>query len=140
MIGAGGGVGTLTVQIARAFGAEVTGVCSRSKADLVRSIGVEEVIDYTRENLADGTRRWDVIVDTAGRRPVHVLRRALTPRGTLAIVGGDGGGKVTGGFFRQMLRAPMLSLLTSQRLRPVTAKETQEDLRTVRGARSLPGL
>jgi len=131
VIGAGGGVGTLTVQIARAFGAEVTGVCSRSKADLVRSLGAEEVIDYTQENLADGRRRWDVIVDTAGRRPVHLLRRALTPRGTLAIVGGDGGGKVTGGFFRQMLRAPMLALLTSQRLRPVTAKETQEDLRTV---------
>jgi NADPH:quinone reductase-like Zn-dependent oxidoreductase len=131
VIGASGGVGTYAVQLAKAFGAEVTGVCSRSKADLVRSLGAEEVIDYTQENLADGRRRWDVIVDTAGRRPVHLLRRALTPRGTLAIVGGDGGGKVTGGFFRQMLRAPMLALLTSQRLRPVTAKETQEDLRTV---------
>jgi NADPH:quinone reductase-like Zn-dependent oxidoreductase len=131
VIGAGGGVGTLMVQIARAFGAEVTGVCSRSKADLVRSLGAEEVIDYTRENLADGGRRWDVIVDTAGRRPVHVLRRVLAPRGTLAIVGGDGGGKVTGGFFRQMLRAPMLSLLTRQRLRPVTAKEKAGDLRTL---------
>jgi len=131
IIGASGGVGSFAVQIAKAFGAEVTGVCSRSKADLVRSLGAEEVIDYTQENLADGRRRWDVIVDTAGRRPVHLLRRALTPRGTLAIVGGDGGGKVTGGFFRQMLRAPMLALLTSQRLRPVTAKETQEDLRTV---------
>ena len=89
------------------------------------------MIDYTRENLADGRRRWDVIVDTAGRRPVHVLRRVLTPRGSLAIVGGDGGGKVTGGFFRQILRAPVLSLLSGQRLRPVTAKERQEDLRTL---------
>ena len=131
VIGAGGGVGTLTVQIAKAFGAEVTGVCSRSKAGLVRSLGAEEVIDYTQENLADGRRRWDVIVDTAGRRPVHVLRRVLTPRGTLAIVGGDGGGKVTGGFFRQILRAPVLSLLTRQRLLPVTAKENQKDLRTL---------
>ena len=128
VIGAGGGVGTLAVQIAKSFGAKVTGVCSGSKVDLVRSVGADEVIDYTREDFADGTRRWDAIVDTAGRRPVRVLRRALTPRGAVAIVGGDGGGKVTGGFFRQMLRAPLLSLFTGQRLRPVTAKETKEDL------------
>lgn len=131
VIGAGGGVGTLTVQIAKTFGAKVTAVCSGSKANLARSVGADEVIDYTREDFADGTRRWDAIVDTAGRRPVRVLRRALTRRGTLAIVGGDGGSKVTGGFFRQMLRAPLLSLLTGQRLRPVTAKETTEDLGTL---------
>jgi NADPH:quinone reductase-like Zn-dependent oxidoreductase len=79
VIGAAGGVGTLTVQIAKAFGAEVTAVCSTSKRDLVRSIGADEVIDYTNEDFADGTRRWDLIVDTAGRRPLSVLRRALTP-------------------------------------------------------------
>src|ERR671918_155896 len=89
VIGAGGGVGTLTVQVAKALGAEVTGVASTSKADLVRSIGADEVIDYTREDFTDGTRRWDVIVDTAGRRPLRQLRRALTPKGTPAIVGGD---------------------------------------------------
>ena len=128
VIGAAGGVGTLTVQVAKAFGAGVTGVCSGQKEDLVRSIGADEVIDYTREEFADGTRRWDVIVDTAGRRPVRVLRRALAPRGTLVIVGGEGGGRLTGGFFRQILRAPLLGLFTGQKLRPLTSKERLEDL------------
>jgi NADPH:quinone reductase-like Zn-dependent oxidoreductase len=131
VIGAGGGVGTFSVQIARAFGATVTGVCSGSKADLVRSIGADEVIDYTRADFTDGTRMWNVIVDTAGLRSLRSLRRALLPHGTLAIVGGDGGGKVTGGFFRQILRAPLLSLFVGQRLRPVTAKEEREDLETL---------
>jgi NADPH:quinone reductase-like Zn-dependent oxidoreductase len=131
VIGAGGGVGTLTVQVAKAFGAQVTGVCSTSKLDLVRSIGADEVIDYTREDFADGTRRWDLIVDNAGRRPLSVLRRALGPRGTLVIVGGDGGGRWTGGFFRQILRAPLLSLVTRQKLRPLTAKERREDLQAL---------
>jgi NADPH:quinone reductase-like Zn-dependent oxidoreductase len=128
VIGAGGGVGTFAVQIAKAFGATVTGVCSGSKADLVRSLGAEDVIDYTREDFTDGSRRWDVIVDTAGRRPPRRLRRALAPKGTLAIVGGDGGGNWTGGFFRQILRAPVLSLFTGQKMRPVIAKEPREDL------------
>jgi NADPH:quinone reductase-like Zn-dependent oxidoreductase len=131
VIGAAGGVGSLTVQVAKAFGAEVTGVCSSSKVDLVRSIGADEVIDYTRQDFADGTRRWDVIVDTAGRRPLRHLRRALTPKGTLGIVGGEGGGRWTGGFFRQMLRAPVLSLFSGQKLRPVVSKENQEDLQAL---------
>jgi NADPH:quinone reductase-like Zn-dependent oxidoreductase len=131
VIGAAGGVGTLTVQIAKAFGAEVTGVCSTSKLDLVRSTGADEVIDYTSEDFADGARRWDLIVDTAGRRPLSVLRRALTPRGTLVIVGGDGGGRWTGGFFRQILRAPLLSLVTRQKLRPLTSKERLQDLQAL---------
>jgi NADPH:quinone reductase-like Zn-dependent oxidoreductase len=128
VIGAAGGVGTLTVQIVKAFAAEVTGVCSTSKLDLVRSIGADEVIDYTREDFADGSRRWDVIIDTAGRRPLSTLRRALTPKGTLVIVGGDGGGRWTGGFFRGVLRAPLLSLFVGQRLRGLTSKERREDL------------
>jgi NADPH:quinone reductase-like Zn-dependent oxidoreductase len=128
VLGAAGGVGTLAVQIAKAFGAEVTGVCSTSKLDLVRSIGADEVIDYTREDFADGARRWDLIVDTAGRRPLSLLRGALTPHGTLVIVGGEGGGRWTGGFFRQILRAPLLSLVTRQKLRPLTSKERREDL------------
>ncbi len=132
IIGAGGGVGTLAVQIAKAFGAQVTGVCSGPKADLVRSLGGDDVIDYTREDFTDGRRRWDVVIDTAGRRPLRHLRRALTPRGTLVIVGGDGGGNWTGGFFRQILRAPLLSLLTGQRMRPVVAKETRADLEVLR--------
>jgi NADPH:quinone reductase-like Zn-dependent oxidoreductase len=130
VIGAGGGVGTLAVQIAKAFGASVTGVCSAGKAELVRSLGAD-VIDYTREDFTDGRRRWDAIIDTAGRRPLHRLRRALAPKGTLAIVGGDGGGNWTGGFFRQILRAPILSLFTGQRLRPVIGKEIRNDLQAL---------
>ncbi|MGH2539389.1 MAG: NAD(P)-dependent alcohol dehydrogenase [Actinomycetota bacterium] len=132
VIGAAGGVGSLAVQIAKAFGAEVTAVCSTSKIDLVRSIGADEVIDYTREDFADGSRRWDVIVDTAGRRPLSQLRRALTPKGTLVIVGGDGGGRWTGGFFRGMLRAPVVSLFVGQRLRGLATKIAKEDLVAVK--------
>jgi NADPH:quinone reductase-like Zn-dependent oxidoreductase len=131
VIGAGGGVGTLAVQIAKAFGAHVTGVCSGGKAELVRSLGADELIDYAREDFADGRRTWDAIVDTAGRRSLRSLRRALAPRGSLAIVGGDGGGKMTGGFGRQVVRAPLLSVFTGQRLRPVTAKENAEDLQVL---------
>jgi NADPH:quinone reductase-like Zn-dependent oxidoreductase len=132
VVGAGGGVGTLTIQIAKAAGAQVTAVCSGSKADLVRSLGADDVIDYTREDFADGRRTWDVIIDTAGRRPLHQLRRALTPRGTLVIVGGDGGGNWTAGFFRGILRGPLLSLFTRQHLSAFVAKETREDLETLR--------
>jgi NADPH:quinone reductase-like Zn-dependent oxidoreductase len=91
IVGAAGGVGSFAVQLAKAFGAQVTGVCSTTKVDLVRSIGADEVIDYTREDFADGARHWDLIVDTAGRRSLSQLRRALTRRGTLVIVGGEGG-------------------------------------------------
>jgi NADPH:quinone reductase-like Zn-dependent oxidoreductase len=132
IIGAAGGVGTFAVQIAKAFGAHVTGLCSTSKMDLVRSIGADEIIDYTREEFADGTRRWDLIVDTAGRRSLSHLRKGLTPKGTLAIVGGDGGGPWTGGFFRGVLRAPLLSLFVGQRLRPVSPTEKHEDLQTLK--------
>ena len=128
VIGAAGGVGSLVVQIAKAYGAKVTGVSSTSKADLVLSIGADEVIDYTREDFAEGARRWDVIIDTAGRRPLSHLRRALTPKGTLVIVGGDGGGKWTGGFFRGMLRAPIVSVFVGQRLRGLATKVKREDL------------
>ena len=128
VVGAGGGVGTLTVQIAKAKGATVTGVASTSKLDLVRSIGADDVIDYTRETFTDGSRRWDVIVDTAGRRSLRELRRALTPKGTLVVVGGDGGGPWTGGFFRGMLRGPIVSVFVGQTLGMVNAKTTEQDL------------
>ena len=128
VIGAAGGVGSLAVQIAKARGATVTGVSSGSKADLVRSLGADDVIDYTREDFTDGSRRWDVIIDNAGRRPLSQLRKALTAKGTLVIVGGDGGGNWTGGFFRGMLRAPIVSLFVGQRLRGLATKITQEDL------------
>jgi NADPH:quinone reductase-like Zn-dependent oxidoreductase len=128
IIGAAGGVGSLAVQIAKAYGAKVTAVSSTSKEDLVRSFGADDVIDYTREDFTDGSRRWDVIIDTAGRRPLSQLRRALAPKGTLVIVGGDGGGRWTGGFFRGMLRAPVVSLFTGQRLRGLATKVKREDL------------
>jgi len=132
VIGAAGGVGSFAVQIARAFGASVTGVCGATKLELVRSLGADEVIDYTKDPFLDGSRRWDAIVDTAGRRPLSQLRGALAPEGTLAIVGGEGGDRWTGGFGRQGIRAPLLSLFTGQRLRPVVAKERGEDLEDVR--------
>jgi NADPH:quinone reductase-like Zn-dependent oxidoreductase len=131
VIGASGGVGSLAVQIARSLDAQVDGVCSTSKVDLVRSIGADDVIDYTKEDFADGSRRWDVIIDTAGRRPLSQLRRALTPKGALVIVGGDGGGPWTGGFFRGMLRAPVVSLFVGQRLRGLATKIEQGDLVTL---------
>jgi NADPH:quinone reductase-like Zn-dependent oxidoreductase len=128
VIGAAGGVGSLVVQIAKAYGAKVTAVSSTSKEDLVRSLGADDVIDYTRKDFADGSRHWDVIVDTAGRRPLSELRRALTPKGTLVIVGGDGGGRWTGGFLRGVLRAPIVSLFVSQRLRGLATKTERDDL------------
>ena len=127
IIGASGGVGTFAVQLAKLFDAHVTGVCSTPKVDLVRSIGADHVIDYTREDFADGARRYDLIVDTAGRRSLSHLRRALTPKGTLVIVGGEGGGRWTGGFERQ-LRAGVVSPFVGQRLRPLSSAERQEDL------------
>jgi NADPH:quinone reductase-like Zn-dependent oxidoreductase len=132
VIGAAGGVGSLAVQIAKAFAGRVTAVSSTSKADLVRSIGADDVIDYTRDDFTDGARRWDVIIDTAGRRPLSQLRRALTPKGTLVIVGGDGGGNWTGGFFRGMLRAPLVSLFVGQKLGGLNSKVKQEDLQALK--------
>jgi NADPH:quinone reductase-like Zn-dependent oxidoreductase len=132
VVGAGGGVGTNLVQIAKTFGAEVTGVCSTAKTELVRSLGADDVIDYTRDDFTRTGRRWDVIVDTAGRRPLHELRRALAPAGALVIVGGDGGGRWTGGFGRQVVRAPLLSRFSGQRLVPLTAKRNRADLEALR--------
>jgi NADPH:quinone reductase-like Zn-dependent oxidoreductase len=131
VIGAGGGVGTLAVQLAKAFGAHVTGVASSSKLELVRSIGADDVIDYTREDFTNGSMKWDVILDTAGRRPLRQLRRALTPKGTLVVVGGDGGGRWTGGFFRGMLRGPLVSPFVGQKLIGLNSKVTRKDLQGV---------
>jgi NADPH:quinone reductase-like Zn-dependent oxidoreductase len=131
VIGAAGGVGSFAVQLAKAFGAHVTGVASTSQLELVRSLGADEVVDYTREDVTDGTRHWDLILDTAGRRSLSRLRRALTPTGTLVIVGGEGGGRLMGGFTRN-LRAPVLSRFVGQRLRMLASKERPEDLQTLR--------
>ena len=132
VIGAAGGVGSFAVQLAGYFGAEVTGVCSTTKVDLVRSIGAADVIDYTREDFADTGRRWDMIVDTAGNRPLSQLRRALTPDGTLVIVGGERGGRWLAGTDRQ-LRAMVLSRFVGQRLTSFIAAFATEDLELLAG-------
>jgi NADPH:quinone reductase-like Zn-dependent oxidoreductase len=131
VIGAAGGVGSFAVQLAKAFGAEVTGVCSTTQVDLVRSIGADDVIDYTRQDVTDGTRQWDLILDTAGHRSLARLRRALTPKGTLVLVGSEVRGQWMGGFDRQ-LRAVALSRFLGQRLRMLSSKPRQEDLQTLR--------
>ena len=103
IIGASGGVGTFAVQIAKAFGAEVTGVCSTAKVDLVRSLGADHVIDYTREDFADGGQRYDVILDIGGNRVAVAACAGPSPRtGTLVIVGGETGGRWLGGIDRQL--------------------------------------
>jgi NADPH:quinone reductase-like Zn-dependent oxidoreductase len=94
--GASGGVGTYAVQIAKALGAQVTGVCSTAKTDLVASIGADHVLDYSRDDFADGSQRYDLILDIGGNAALARLRRALTPGGTLVIVGGEDGGRWTG--------------------------------------------
>lgn len=116
VVGAGGGVGSYTVQLATAFGAAVTGVCSTSKVDFVRSLGATGVIDYTKEPL---TGRYDLVVDIAGGRPISALRELVAPRGTLVAIGGETGGRWVAGldrnlaiqvrnpFTRQRLRAPI---------------------------------
>ena len=127
IIGASGGVGTYGVQIAKAFGTHVTGVCSTTKVEMVRSIGADQVIDYTREDFAEGDQRYDLIVDIGGNSSLSRLRRALASRGTLVIVGGEGGGRWLGGTDRQ-IRALMLSPFVSQKLGTFVNKENHEDL------------
>ena len=132
VIGAAGGVGTYAVQLAKALGAEVTGVCSTTKLELVRSIGADHVIDYTREDFAAGARRYDLVLDTAGGRPLSVLRRALTARGTLVIVGAEQGGRWLQGTDRQ-LRALLLSPFVGQRLRGLVSTDSRADLVVLTG-------
>jgi NADPH:quinone reductase-like Zn-dependent oxidoreductase len=122
IVGASGGVGTYAVQIAKAMGARVTGVCSASKVDVVRSIGADDVIDYTREDFADREHEFDLILDIGGNPSITRLRRALTARGTVVITGGEEGGRWMGGIDRQ-LRALALSPFVRQRLMTFLNKE-----------------
>ncbi|MFI5563405.1 NAD(P)-dependent alcohol dehydrogenase [Amycolatopsis japonica] len=128
IIGAGGGVGTFAVQIAKAFGAEVDGVCGTGKVDLVRSLGATRVFDYTREDFGGG---YDLIIDTAGNRSLTSLRKSLTPRGTLVLVGGETEGKWIGAVGRT-LRALALGPFVKQKLRGLISTENQDDLQTLR--------
>jgi NADPH:quinone reductase-like Zn-dependent oxidoreductase len=125
--GASGGVGSYAVQIAVAMGATVTGVCSGAKADLVRGLGAETVIDYAREDFAASGRRYDLIVDTAGNPSLKRLRRALTSGGTAVIVGGEHGDRWTGGLFRP-IGGMLLSLFSRQRFVMFMARQTAADL------------
>jgi NADPH:quinone reductase-like Zn-dependent oxidoreductase len=130
IIGASGGVGTYAVQFAKALGAEVAGVCSAAKIDLVRSLGADHVIDYSGSDFLDGARRYDLILDIGGNSPLSRLRRALTPNGTLVIVGGEAGGRLTG--MNRQLRATALSPFLRQRLTMLIPKEQYVDLERLR--------
>jgi NADPH:quinone reductase-like Zn-dependent oxidoreductase len=127
--GASGGVGTFAVQIAKALGARVTGVCSTAKAGLVSSIGADHVLDYTRDDFAAGPQRYDLILDIGGNAALSRLRRALTPAGTLVIVGGEDGGRWTG--MSRQLRALALSPFTRQRLTTFISRHRLADLETL---------
>jgi NADPH:quinone reductase-like Zn-dependent oxidoreductase len=122
IIGASGGVGSFAVQLAKAFGAEVTGVASTRNVDLVRSLGADQVIDYTEDDFTGPGHRYDLILDIGGRNSVSRLRKALAPTGTLVIVGGEDGNRITGGIGRQ-LRAMALSPFVGQRLTTFVSKE-----------------
>jgi NADPH:quinone reductase-like Zn-dependent oxidoreductase len=128
--GASGGVGSYAVQLAAAFGAEVTGVASTAKLDLVRSLGATHVLDYTRQDFAEGAPGYDLILDIAGNPTLSRLRRALSSTGTAVIVGGEEGGDFSGGMNRQF-RALALSPFIHQRLAMAVAKERGSDLVTL---------
>ncbi len=131
IVGAGGGVGTFAVQIAKAFGAEVTGVCSTTKVDMVRSIGADQVIDYTQEDFTKNGQRFDLILDLAGTHSLSACRRALTSAGTYVMVGGP-----SGRWIRPMdraLRAVVLSRFVRQRVLPFLANVKKDDLMVLNG-------
>ncbi len=127
VIGASGGVGSYAVQLATSVGAEVTGVASRAKLDLVRAFGADHVLDYARDDVAAGGARYDLIIDIAGLTDLARLRRALTRTGTLVLVGGEGGGDWTGGTIGRQVRARLASLFSRQRLTSVIATERGSD-------------
>jgi NADPH:quinone reductase-like Zn-dependent oxidoreductase len=129
VIGAGGGVGSHAVQLAVAAGADVTGICSTAKMDFVRSLGADDVLDYTREEITDGGRRYDLILDTGGNRTLRTLRRALTPGGTLVIVGAEVGGMKQG--VERQLIAMLLNPFIPQNLRSYVSMPNEADLQTL---------
>jgi NADPH:quinone reductase-like Zn-dependent oxidoreductase len=128
VIGAAGGVGHFAVQLAAASGARVTGVCSGPKAELVRELGAQAVIDYTTTDVLTLGQTYDAIIDTAGNRPLSALRRILTPAGAIVLVGGEAGGPLLGGIQRTVA-AGMLDRFSRQRLVGLIAHERVEDLR-----------
>lgn len=129
--GAAGGVGTFAVQIAKAFGADVTGVCSTRNVDMVRSIGADQVVDYTQENFTECGQRYDLILDMIGNHSFSDRRRALTPKGTLVLVGGADKGRYLGPLTGP-LKAAVLSRFVSQKLLPFLAHLSKDDLIVIR--------
>jgi NADPH:quinone reductase-like Zn-dependent oxidoreductase len=132
IVGASGGVGLFAIQIARSFGAEVTGVCGSSKADLVRNAGADRVIDYNQEDFSRGATRYDLILDMGGNRSLADLRRALTPNGTLVLAGGEGGNRVLGGTNR-WIQALVMSPFVKQKLRILSTSPNSDDLQFLQG-------
>jgi NADPH:quinone reductase-like Zn-dependent oxidoreductase len=130
VVGASGAVGTIAVQIAKAFGATVTGVCSRKSAALVRRLGADDTIDYASEDLSAAGPRFDAVIDIGGNTALARLRRALRPRGRLVIVGGEGGGRLIGGTQRQ-IAAQLLSPFVRQKLGTLIASERAEVLESL---------
>jgi NADPH:quinone reductase-like Zn-dependent oxidoreductase len=130
IVGASGGVGMFAVQIARSFGAEVTGVCSTAKVDTVRAIGADHVIDYTKEDFTRSGQQFDLILDMGGNRSLSQLRRALTLRGTLVLVGGEGGDRWIG--IGRSLQALVVSPFVHHSLRPLASQPSQADLQVIK--------
>jgi NADPH:quinone reductase-like Zn-dependent oxidoreductase len=127
--GASGGVGTFAVQIAKSFGADVTGVCSTRNVDMVRSIGADQVIDYTQEDFTRTGQRYDLILDMAGNHSLSDCRRALGPNGTLVLAGQSGRKEHS---ILPLLKARVLSPFVRHRLRSFIASRNKEDLTTLK--------
>lgn len=131
IIGATGGVGGFAVQLAKAFGAEVTGVCGTARVDTLKALGADHVVDYNKEDFSKSDRRYDLIVETGGNRPLPELRRVLTSNGILVLVGGEGGNRILGSTGK-WLKALVLSPFVRQRLRPLSTSPNKSDLLIVK--------
>ena len=132
IVGATGGVGVFAVQIAKAFGAHVTGVCSTAKMDLARSLGADDVVDYTSGDFTRTAQRYDIVLDTGGNRALGDLRRLLGPGGTLVLIGGEGGNRVLGSTSK-WIQALVIAPFVGQRLRPLSTAPNKKDLLLVKG-------
>jgi len=131
IVGAAGGVGVFAVQIAKAFGAHVTGVCSTAKMDLVRSLGADDVVDYTNGDFTRTAQHYDLVLDTGGNRALGDLRRLLSPGGILVLIGGEGGNRVLGSTSK-WIQALVIAPFVGQKLRPLSTAPNKNDLLLVK--------